>query len=153
VVAGLFLPVVTIASSALVRRLDSDAAVPLDVLELLLAVPMFAVLTPRITERMAREAVAVTAPAGSRLISEGEPGDRFYVIVLGRVLVTRNGLPLRELGAGDSFGELALLRNDPRSATVESTSDVTMWALERESFLAAMAYSPQSAQTIGDHYL
>ena len=78
--AGLFLPVVTLASWSLVRRLDADAAVPVDVLELLLQVPIFSVLAPRIAERMAREAVEVAAPEGARLVTEGEPGDRFYVI-------------------------------------------------------------------------
>jgi hypothetical protein len=152
-VAGLFLPAVTIASWSLVRRLDADAAVPVDVLELLLEVPIFSVLAPRIAERMAREAVEVTAPGGATLITEGEPGDLFYVIAEGNVVVTRNGTTLRQLGAGDSFGELALLRNVRRTASVVATDDVALWALDRDSFLTAVAYSPQWAQTVDDHYL
>jgi hypothetical protein len=153
IVAGLFLPIVTLASWSLVRRMDSDAAVPVDVLELLRNVPMFSVLTPRIAERMAREAVPVTAAQGSMLITEGEPGDRFYVIADGTVLVTRAGQTLRQLGAGDWFGELALLRNVPRTASVVSMNDVALWTLDRDSFLAAMAYVPQSEHTFDDHYL
>lgn len=151
VVAGLFLPVVTIASWSLVRRLDAAAAVPVDVLQLLLNVPILSVLAPRITERMAREAVAVTAPEGAKLITEGEPGDLFYVVAEGDVLVSRDGQPLRRLGKGDSFGELALLRDVPRTASVVSLTDVTLWTLDRDGFLAAVAYSPQLVQSVDDH--
>ena len=151
--AGLFLPVVTLASWSLVRRLDADAAVPVDVLELLLQVPIFSVLAPRIADRMAREAVEVTASGGTTLVTEGEPGNLFYVLAEGNVLVTRDGTTLRQLGAGDSFGELALLRNAPRTASVVALDDVTTWTLERDSFLTAVAYSPQWAQTVDDDYL
>jgi hypothetical protein len=151
--AGLFLPVVTVASWSLVRRLDADAAVPVDVLELLLQVPIFSVLAPRIADRMAREAVEVTASGGTTLVTEGEAGNLFYVLAEGNVLVTRDGTTLRQLGAGDSFGELALLRNAPRSASVVAVDDVTTWTLERDSFLTAVAYSPQWAQTVADDYL
>jgi hypothetical protein len=150
--AGLFLPVVTLASWSLVRRLDADATVPVDVLELLLRVPIFSVLAPRIADRMAREAVEVTASGGTTLVTEGEPGDLFYVLAEGNVLVTRDGTTLRQLGAGDSFGELALLRNAPRTASVVALDDVTTWTLERDSFLTAVAYSPQWAQTVDDDY-
>ena len=151
VAAGVFLPLVTIGSWPLVRRLDAKASVPLDVLELLLEVPIFAVLAPRIVERMAREAVAVTAPEGVRLITEGDPGDRFYVIAGGDVLVSRDGQTLRRLGAGDWFGELALLRNVPRTASVASTSEVSLWALDRDTFLSAVGGNAQSVQTVDDH--
>jgi MFS family permease len=151
VVAGLFLPAVTIGSWSLVRRLDAHAAVPVDVLELLLEVPILSVLAPRIVERLAREAVAVTVPEGTQLITEGDPGDRFYVIADGQVLVTRGGEPLRELGAGGWFGELAMLRNVPRTASVVALTAVSMWAVDRDGFLAAVAGSAQSVQTVDDH--
>jgi MFS family permease len=151
VVAGLFLPVVTVASWTIVRRLDANVAVPLDVLALLREVPILSVLAPRIVERMARDAVAVTAPAGTALITEGDPGDRFYVISSGDVQVTRDGLLLRELGAGDWFGELALLRDMPRTASVVSLSAVSLWAVDRDGFLAAVTGSARSVQSADDH--
>jgi hypothetical protein len=151
VVAGTFLPAVTIASWALVRKLDASAAVPVDVLELLRAVPILSVLAPRIVERLARESAAVRAPAGTRLVAEGEPGDLFYVIAEGEVRVTRNGDILRRLGAGHWFGELALLRDVPRTATVVCETEVSAWALDRDTFLAAVSASPQSVQRIDDH--
>jgi hypothetical protein len=149
--AGLFLPTVTIGSWAALRRLDAKAAVPADVLALLLRVPVISVLAPRIVERMAREAVGVAAPEGAEVIVEGDAGDRFYVIAEGRVTVSRGGHTLRQLGAGDWFGELALLRDVRRTASVVSTSDVALWALERDHFLAAVAYSPQAVRTADEH--
>jgi len=150
-VAGLFLPVVTIASWSLIRRLDARALVPADVLALMLRVPIFSVLAPRIVERMAREAVSVSAPEGTRVIIEGAPSDRFYVIADGRMTVTRRGRRLRRLGVGDWFGELALLRDIPRTATVESENDVALWALERDQFLAAVAYSAPALEAADQH--
>jgi MFS family permease len=151
VLAGVFLPLVTIASWPLVRRLDAAATVPLDVLELLLAIPILSVLPPRIVERMAREAVPVSAAEGVQLITEGDPGDRFYVLAHGDVRVSRAGQTLRRLGAGDWFGELALLRNVPRTATVMSTTEVSLWALDRDSFLSAVGGNALSAQSVEDH--
>ena len=150
-VAGLFLPVVTVASWSLIRRLDAQAAVPADVLDLLFKVPILSVLAPRIVERMAREAIAVTAPEGTKVITEGEASDRFYVIADGRLSVSKRGRPLRQLAAGDWFGELALLRDIPRTATVVSVSNAALWALEREHFLAAVAYSPQAVRAADEH--
>ena len=151
VAAGLFLPLAVVASWSLVRRLDANTAVPTDVLDLLLEVPILSVLAPRIVERLAREAVAVSVREGATLITEGEAGDRFYVIASGAVLVSRRGKPLRRLAPGGWFGELALLREVPRTATVVAATDATLWALDRDSFLAAVGGSARSVQTIDDH--
>jgi predicted MFS family arabinose efflux permease len=151
VVAGLFLPAITLGSWSVVRRLDARAAVPADVLELLLGVPILAVLPGRIVERLAREALATTADAGSRLVEEGASGDRFYVIAAGEVSVSAGGRRLRELVAGGWFGELALLRDTPRSASVDALTDVSLWTLDRTSFLAAVAGSARSTQSAEDH--
>jgi MFS family permease len=150
-VAGLFLPIVTITTWSVIRRLDAQAVVPRDVLALLLDVPILSVLAPRIVERMAREAVPVTASEGVRVIAEGDSSDRFYVVAEGRLSVTRSGQLLRRLGTGDWFGEIALLRDVPRTATVESVSEAALWALERDQFLAAVAYSPQAVRAADDH--
>jgi predicted MFS family arabinose efflux permease len=151
VVAGLFLPAITLGSWSVVRRLDARAAVPADVLDLLLGVPILAVLPGRIVERLAREALATTADAGSRLVEEGASGDRFYVIAAGEVSVSAGGRRLRELVAGGWFGELALLRDTPRSASVDALTDVSLWTLDRTSFLAAVAGNARSTQSAEDH--
>lgn len=151
VVAGLFLPLGTLLAWSVVRRLDASATVPADVLDLLLGVPILAVLPPRIVERLARDAVRVEAGPDTPLIVETEDGDRFYVIAEGDVLVTRSGRRLRRLGPGEWFGELALLRGVPRTASVVSITDVCLWALDRPSFLAAVGASAMSVQTADDH--
>jgi hypothetical protein len=149
--AGAFLPAVTIATWSSLRRLDAAAAVPADVLDLLLKVPILSVLAPRIVERMAREAVAVSVPVGSRVINEGDDGDLFYVIAAGELTVSKGGRELRQLDAGDWFGELALLRDVPRTASVVSASDAALWALDRDQFLAAVAYSEPAVRAADEH--
>ena len=77
-------------------------------------------------------------PAGEAIIREGEPGDRFYVVVSGRVEVSVGGRVLRELGGGDSFGEIALLRDSPRTASISALEPTQLLALERAPFLGAV---------------
>ncbi len=150
-VAGLFLPVVAVSSYALLRRLDAEATVPTDVFELLRAVPILAVLAARIVERMARDAVPVTASPGETVVEEGDVGRHFYVIAAGHVRVSHGELQIRELGPGAWFGELALLRQVPRTATVTALTDVSLWAVERDSFLASVAVAPHSVRVADDH--
>ena len=110
VVAGLFLPVVALAGWWSLRRLDEATTVPEDVLALLQDVPIFSVLAPRLVERLALFSGRESYPAGAAVVSEGELGDLFYVIVSGEVVVTHGDEEIRRLGPGGWFGELALLR-------------------------------------------
>jgi len=89
--------------------------------------------------------VPVAVAEGDVVIREGEPGDRFYVIEQGEVRVTRGGADLATLGPGDFFGEIALLRDVPRTATVVAGEPATLRALDREHFLAAVTGSPAGA--------
>jgi hypothetical protein len=154
-IAGAFLPVVALLTYWRLRRLDGATQVPGEVLRLLLDVPLLAVLAPRVVERLAREAHPVVAQAGETVVVEGEPGDRFFVIEHGHVTVTRHHRLLRRLGPGDWFGELALLRDIPRTATVTAEAAVAPWAVERDSFLAAVGAAPGSREAAGElarHY-
>jgi CRP-like cAMP-binding protein len=80
------------------------------------------------------------------IIREGDPGESFYLIAAGRAHASRGGRQLREMGAADSFGEIALLRKIPRTATVTAISRLHVWVLDREEFLAAVTGSPESAE-------
>ncbi len=88
--------------------------------------------------------MALRVPAGTRLIREGELGDRFYLIERGRLHAVRDDLLLSEMAPGDCFGEIALLRDVPRTATVIARDDCVVHALEREDFLAAMGAEPEA---------
>lgn len=126
------------------RQLDRESAQAPEHVDLLRAIPIFAPLPLAILEQLARDARPLHVATGRRIITKGEPGDAFYAIVSGEVEVRANGQP-GVLHAGDSFGEIALLRNVPRTATVTGLSDADLLAIERDIFLAAVTGYPESA--------
>jgi MFS family permease len=145
-IAGLTLPTVALVVVGRVRSVDREAAPadPADV-ALLRRTPIFGPLGVANLERVARNLIPLQAAPGDVIIREGDPGDRFYVIGDGAVEVSRAGEPLAKLGAGDFFGEIALLRNVPRMATVIATEATSLRALEQYRFLAALTGSPAGA--------
>jgi len=151
IAAGLFLPAVTLASYRMLSRLDAETTIPPDVLTLLLQVPVFAVLTPRIVERTACIAAPEHAAVDTAVVSEGEVGTLFYVISSGRLEVTIAGEHVRYLGPGDWFGELALLRDVPRTATVTALTDAELLTVDRDSFLRSVGAVPSSLEVANAH--
>ncbi|HEY4824142.1 MAG TPA: cyclic nucleotide-binding domain-containing protein [Solirubrobacteraceae bacterium] len=100
--------------------------------------PLFAALPAPVLEALAREVSPVTAAAGERLIVQGDDGDRFYLIVNGEFDVDIDGRFVRTLLPGEGFGEIALLREVPRTANVTARTDGLLYALEREPFIDAL---------------
>jgi MFS family permease len=128
------------------RRLDAATVVPEPELELLRAIPMFAPLPPLTLEQLASRLARIQVAAGDDVFRRGEPGDRFYVIRSGEVAVQPDGRPQVTLGRGGSFGEIALLRDVPRTATVSARTDAELYALERDDFIAAVTGHASSAE-------
>jgi MFS family permease len=134
-----FLPLVALASGKWLFAADRAATVPVVQIGLVRTHRLFASLDPPTIERLARALVPVDVASGETLIREGEAGDRFYLVADGELEVTRDGTQLRRLRRGDGAGELALLFDIPRTATVTARTDVHAHALAREPFLAAVA--------------
>jgi MFS family permease len=145
VVAAL-LPVVALLIWARLIRLDARSPVPVEQLRLLRAIPLFAPLSPPVLERLARSLVPLAASAGTIIIRQGDHGDRFSVLTSGEVDVFMNGRHIDAHGPGGYFGEVALLRDIPRTASVMARTAATLYALERDAFLAAVTGHPESAR-------
>ena len=107
---------------------------------------MFAPLPPPVLERLAASAALVTVGTGDLVFSRGDAGDRFYAIEAGQAAVELGDGETRELGPGDFFGEIALLRDVPRTATVRALAELHLYALERDDFIAAVTgHAPSRA--------
>jgi CRP-like cAMP-binding protein len=89
-------------------------------------------------ESLAGRAIALTVPEKTDLVRQGDRGDRFYVVEAGTADVLVDGFCVGEVGSGGSFGEKALLRDVPRTATVGSRQPMHVLALSREDFLTAL---------------
>jgi hypothetical protein len=146
IVTGAFLPAVTAILWRQLRALDASAPEPRRELALLEAVPLFAPLSNPTLETIAANLVPLTFPAGTAVVREGETGDRFYIVESGRLETTQAGRHLSSLEQGDFFGEIALLRDVPRTATVTASSDVKLLALDRDEFVAVVTGHPDSIE-------
>ena len=124
-------------------RLHKDAKI-----DLLKNVPLFAGCSKTELQRIASLADELDLGDGATLIREGERGREFIVIAEGTVEVTRNGKQLRELGAGDFIGEIALVADVPRTATVTATSPVRLLVVTDRAFRGLLEQMPSIAKKV-----
>jgi Na+/melibiose symporter-like transporter len=153
--AGLLVALLAITGRQL-WIVDSQADVPLTEIYLLRSIPLFAALPAPAVETLARSLERMSVPGGSVLIRQGDPGDRYYAIGRGELTVFRDGRELARLSRGDGVGEIALLRDTPRTATVVAGADAEVYALDRELFLLAVtghAHAARSANAVVDERL
>ena len=132
------LAALALAHAVRFRRLDSAMPAPGPEVGLLRNLPMFAPLPLAVTELLASEIEPRQFPAGTVVMREGEAGDHFHLIVDGSAAVSVRGVPKPPLQRGDCFGEIALLRDSPRTATVTAEQPLRTLALGRDEFLTAV---------------
>jgi MFS family permease len=138
VATGVLLPIASLAARRSLRRLDARAYVPGPVFALLHRVPFLSVLPLRTLEQLSRQAQVRDVGSDIDVIRQGDSGEHYYVIASGTAVVITDGTAVRHLGPGQGFGEIALLRDIPRTATVRTTSAASLVALERDPFIAAV---------------
>jgi len=136
VVGGAVASIVLFSPRAL-HRIDTVALAPPG-LELLRSVSLLSSLPEPILDRLARALIRVELAEGDIVMREGDHGDRFYVVESGSVTVSKEGRFVASLGPGDFVGEIALLRDVPRTATVTATAPTVLQALDRQHFLPAV---------------
>jgi MFS family permease len=146
-IVALAVGVPTVAVLPAARALDTRLEPPED-LALLQSLPIFAPLGPARLDVLARHLVPIEVAAGSVVITAGEVGDMFYLIKSGRVSVTHEGQFVREEGPGEYFGEIALLRGVPRTATVTAIEDTALLGLSRAHFLNAVQRTAESSGAV-----
>jgi MFS family permease len=138
VAAGAFLPVLILPAWPTLAAIDRTARIPTEQLELLRSNAIFAPLPPTTLEQLADALEEKRVGAGEEVVRQGDHGDRFYLVDEGKLEVIIDGRPAQWLGPRDSFGEIALLRDVPRTATVRAGTDAVLYALERSEFLSAV---------------
>ncbi|HEX6149793.1 MFS transporter [Nocardioides sp.] len=144
---GLLCPVLAVLSWPRLRVLDQAVGVRDHDVALLQRVPMLRALPLPSIEQLARGLEPVAVAAGQVVFSQGDVGDRYYVIESGRADVVGDGQVVATLGPGEGFGEIALLRRTRRTATVVAREDLRLQGLRTDRFLpVVLGYIPSARE-------
>ena len=147
VAAAVLLPSFVLIRLPQLREFEVGAPLNEHQYELLRSAPIFAPLTIATLELLCNSLEPMEVREGSVVIKEGDVGELFYLIDTGRVEVFEGDVKRREQGPGESFGEIALLRDIPRTATVRAVEDTHLLALNRDSFIGAVTGHERSSET------
>jgi MFS family permease len=151
-VTGLLVPVAMLLALRGLRAIDARVLVPVREIKLLRRTDVFRPLAAPQLEAVAGRTHWMTAEPGDVLIRQGDVGDRYYILESGRVRIVRDG---RDMGLqsepGDDFGEIALLRNAPRNATVTADASSVLLTLDRADFLEALTGHEQARDVAEQH--
>jgi CRP-like cAMP-binding protein len=132
------LPVLAILSVRSFAAIDRAASIPEEQIAALRGVPFLDLLPAQTIEFLASRMRRVDLPAGSLLFSQGDHGDSFYALAAGSLEIALPDGERKQDEAPGYVGEIALLRDVPRTATVSAVTDATLWALDRDDFLGAV---------------
>jgi MFS family permease len=143
---GALLPAFALLRWRALRALEIGAPADEGRFSLLREHPIFAPLPIDTLERLSHDLVPLAPAAGVQIIAQGETGDRFYLIAAGQVQVHVDGAFLHNQGRGECFGEIALLKDIPRTATVTALPDCRLLALDRARFISALSGQRRSAE-------
>jgi MFS family permease len=144
IATGALLPTLAALLWRALRRIDA-ASLPGDEVELLGSIAIFAPLPRPTLEGLAARLIPLEVVADYEVVRQGDKGDRFYVIADGEADVTIDGSRTGILRGGDYFGEIALLRDSPRTATVTARTAAKLYALERDDFIGTVTGNVASA--------
>jgi len=146
VALGAVCPVLALLSWRRLRGIDDSMEARDEELTRLRAVPMLRPLPVPVMDHLARNLTREEVPAGQPVFEQGDQGDRFYVIAAGEADVFGDSRRIRTLQGGDSFGEIALLRDVPRTAEVRARTQLDLYTLTRDVFVPAVSgYGPAAA--------
>jgi CRP/FNR family transcriptional regulator, cyclic AMP receptor protein len=112
--------------------------------------PFFAGLSRGELLELAKVTEDMEVDEGKALTREGQSGSEFFVIIEGEVSVTKEGSEVRRLGPGDFFGEIALLEDTPRTATVTAITPLRFFVLTRQAFRSMLAHQPAISEKVLD---
>jgi len=147
VAVGSVCPALAILARHRLRAVDASMQRRDEELAHLRLVPMLGPLPMPVMDHLARSLTHAHVAAGETVFEQGDEGHRFYVLAEGEADVLGDGRHIRTLGRGDAFGEIALLRDVPRTAEVRARTALTLYALERDVFVPAVSgYSPAAAR-------
>jgi MFS family permease len=138
IAVGVSAPILLLPLLPSLRRVDAKSVIAEEPLNLLRRIEIFAELPEPVLERLAAGATAISVAVGGVVVSRGEVGNHFYAVASGKAAVELDDGTTRELGPGDFFGEIALLRDVPRTATVRALEPLRLFAVERDEFLVAV---------------
>jgi len=141
------LPLAAAVGGRALFGLDAETPVPVVEIALLRSLPLFAELPAPAIEGLAAALTPIHLAPGAVLIRQGDRGDAYYAIAAGELDVLHDGHLLRQCGRGEGVGEIALLRDIPRTATVIAHSAATVYELHRDLFLTAvLGHAPTQRQ-------
>jgi hypothetical protein len=147
---GVVFGVAVLSGARAMHAADRAAEAWIDRLPLLRATPLLSVLPAPSLETLARQAVPCAYRAGTTIFTQGDAGDSYHAVTRGAVSVYHHGQYIRTIGPGGGFGELALLHDVPRTATIVADVDTETLAIDRVAFLVAVTRHAPAMEVAGE---